>query len=626
MCGIAGVIAPEPLVQQALPKMVAALDHRGPDDRGLVVRPFGKGCIGLGFTRLAILDLSPAGHQPMAHPDTGSLLIFNGEIYNFVSLRRSLEAQGERLHSSGDTEVLLRCLERWGPACLPRLRGMYAFAWLTGEQLLLTRDPLGIKPLYVATVPGAFLFASEVRALLASGLVPRRLDHRGLACVLAYGAVQHPRTLVEAVESFPAGHFQWVEGFGIRQPPKAFFHYPLPRTEWNEGDAVAAVRGALQTAVQDHLVSDVPVGVFLSSGLDSTIVAALAASSTPHLRSFTVGFADQPDLSETQLAAETAREFGLDHTEVLVNAPEALKLTQHWLAELDQPSVDGLNVYLISQAVRAAGVTVALSGQGGDELFGGYPSFSEVPWLLGLRRRLGWLPVSLRRLLLRVAALGRSNAAREKLADIVASRPGLIELYLHRRRLLSDRQMSRLGFNAGQMGLTETYQPPEAVADLPGRWEDSVWLISQLETRFYQGNMLLRDGDACSMAHGLELRVPMLDQRVVELAFSLPGRMRLPNGTANKYLLRQAFGKQLRPALLKQAKRGFTLPLQRWMMGELRPLAMQALATLKKAEVLCSEGIDEIWNRFLAEPESPAWSRAFILVVLGSYLENNGLV
>jgi asparagine synthase (glutamine-hydrolysing) len=206
--------------------MLDALAHRGPDDRGLVFRRLGDGFASLGFTRLAILDLSPAGHQPMVHPETGSVLVFNGEVYNFVQLRRSLEAKGAKVRSSGDTEVLLHALEHWGPDCLPRLQGMYAFAWLTADRLLLARDRLGIKPLYVAAVPGAFLFASEVRALLASGLVPRRMDRRGMAGLLAYGAVQHPYTLVESVASFPPGHWQGVEAPESPAAPRAFFEFP----------------------------------------------------------------------------------------------------------------------------------------------------------------------------------------------------------------------------------------------------------------------------------------------------------------------------------------------------------------------------------------------------------------
>jgi asparagine synthase (glutamine-hydrolysing) len=561
----------------------------------------------------------------MVHPETGSVLVFNGEVYNFVQLRRSLEAKGAKVRSSGDTEVLLHALEHWGPDCLPRLQGMYAFAWLTADRLLLARDPLGIKPLYVAAVPGAFLFASEVRALLASGLVPRRMDRRGMAGLLAYGAVQHPYTLVESVASFPPGHWQGVEAPESPAAPRAFFEFPRPRIETDGPDAARAVRSTLEAAVRDHLVSDVPVGVFLSSGLDSTIVAALAAACTPRLRSFTVGFADEPDLSETRLAAETARGLGLDHTEVLVSAPDALRLTEQWLGRLDQPSMDGLSIYLISDVVRKAGVTVALSGQGGDELFGGYPSFAEVPRLLALRQWLGWLPVSFRRGLLTTATLGRNNSTREKLADIAASPARLVELYFRRRRAISDRQMARLAVDAASLGLTDSFQAPQVLAELPDSADDPVWLISQLETRFYQGNMLLRDGDACSMAHGLELRVPMLDQRLVELAFSLPGSVRLPNGAADKHLLREAFAPVLRPALLDQAKRGFALPLQRWLLRELRPLAEEALASLKGAQLLDPAGIDGIWSRFLSEPESPAWSRALILVVLGSYLERNAL-
>ena len=583
--------------------MVAALHHRGPDDQGIVVRRLGAHFVGLGHTRLAILDLTAAGHQPMAHPETGNLLVYNGEIYNFVSLRQSLATEGEQVRSTGDTEVLLRCLERWGPACLARLQGMYAFAWLSADRLLLARDPLGIKPLYVAAVHGAFLFASEVRALLASGLVPRRLDRRGMAGLLAYGAVQHPSTLVEAVHSFPPGHWQWVDAPETILPRKSFFDFPLPRNEPHGPDPASGVRATLEAAVKDHLVSDVPVGVFLSSGLDSTIVAALAASYTSKLRSFTVGFADQPDLSESRLAAETARELGLDHTEIQVNAADALKLTLEWLARLDQPSIDGMNVYVISEVVRAAGITVALSGQGGDELFGGYPSFAEVPWLLRLRRRLGWLPVSLRRGLLAIPATNRSRAIRQKLSDIAACPPRLVDVYLHRRRALSDQQMDRLGVDAHSLGLTESFELREALADLPESVDDPVWLVSLLETSFYQRNMLLRDGDACSMAHGLELRVPMLDQRLVELAFSLPGEVRLPSRAADKHLLRKAFGSVLRPDLLNQPKRGFALPLQRWLLNDLRPLAEHSLATLKSAGVLEPRGIDEIWSNFLAEPE-----------------------
>jgi asparagine synthase (glutamine-hydrolysing) len=630
MCGIAGLIADRPdLVEQALPSMVHAMVHRGPDDEGIAYRRLGHSFVGLGFRRLSILDLSAAGHQPMIHPRTGSCLIFNGEIYNFRQLRRELEAEGARLTSQGDSEVLLHALEHWGPACLDRLQGMYAFAWLDGkgERLLLARDPLGIKPLYVARLPHAFLFASEVRALLASGLVPRKLDQRGLAGLLAYGSVQHPCTMVQGVFSFPAGHSQTLEGIQ-GAAPRPFFRFPgcVPKQSLGTSgaDAVAALPDTLAAAVRDHLVSDVPVGVFLSSGLDSTLIAALGARSAPRLRSFTVGFKEQAELSESEQARETANRLGLEHTDILVTPSDALELAQNWLDMLDQPSVDGLNVYIISGVVRRAGITVALSGQGGDELFGGYPSFVDVPRLLRMRRRIDWLPSGVRRVLGTTAALHRNSTVREKLGDMAAGRCRILDLYLHRRRTLSDRQMARLGLDASALGLTPTFQPPEAIEGLP-EGGDPVWLTSQFEMRFYQGNVLLRDGDANSMAHSLELRVPLLDRRLLDLILPLPGSVRLPNRRPDKHLLRQVLRSVVNTDHLPAAKRGFCLPVTTWMNTALRGLSEAALASLKATGLFRAAGIDAIWKQFLTEPNGPAWSRAFTLVVLGHYLKRTGL-
>jgi asparagine synthase (glutamine-hydrolysing) len=628
MCGIAGILAPdESLVRDALPRMVRALEHRGPDDSGSVVRPLGGSVLGLGHRRLAILDLSPAGHQPMLHPTTGDCLTFNGEIYNFLSLRRRLEADGVAFAGHSDTEVLLHCLARRGADCLADLQGMYAFAWLDARagRVLLARDPLGIKPLYVARLPRATLFASEVRALLASGLLPRRVDRRGLAGLIAYGAVQEPCSIVESVEVFPPGHWETLGPDGRGSGATAFFHFPAAREDVSEDEAVAAIRTTLSDAVRDHLVSDVPVGIFLSSGLDSTVIAALAARHASRPRSFTVGFADQPNFSELELANETAALFKLDHTEIRVRDREAQELALEWLDNLDQPSMDGMNVYVVSRMVKGAGIKVALSGQGGDELFGGYPSFADVPHMHALLRRLRWLPAVLRRSLSRLVTSCHNAAFRQKMADIVASGGSLLELYLHRRRALSNEGMAALGLDARGLGLTSEFQPPQACVEEQAGTADAVWRVSQLECRFYQGNMLLRDCDAVSMAHGLEVRVPMLDQRMVALMLALPGRLRLPDSRANKHLLREAFNGVLRPQLLSQSKRGFALPIGRWMLDPLRALSEQSLTALKETGLLDPRGIDRIWSQFLCEPDSPLWSRAFTLVVLGSYIRKNRL-
>src|SRR5262245_27614177 len=317
MCGIAGLLAEDAgLVRDTLPKMVAALAHRGPDDRGELYRPFGEQHLGLGHRRLSVLDLTAAAHQPMVHPGTGSCLVYNGELYNFARLRGELG--GDRFCGTGDTEVLLHALERWGPACLPRLEGMFAFAWLDarGGRLVLARDPLGIKPLYAYQRPWLLLFASEVGALLASGLVPHRLDRAAAAGLLAYGAVQQPLSIVESVRAVRPGHSEVFVPGRAAPASSAYFAFPPAPADARPADAAGEVRALLDQAVRDHLVSDVPVGVFLSSGLDSTVLAALASRHTPHLRSFTVGFTDQPDLSELGLAAGTARLLGLEHTEI----------------------------------------------------------------------------------------------------------------------------------------------------------------------------------------------------------------------------------------------------------------------------------------------------------------------
>ncbi len=619
MCGITGILADrEDVVRQALPAMMNAVVHRGPDDAGEFYARLGESFLGLGHRRLAIIDLTEAGHEPMVHPISGSTLNFNGEIYNFAALRKSLESEGDHFQGHCDAEILLHALDRWGVEALSRLQGMYAFAWYDARtsRVLLVRDPLGIKPLYVYQGPGLILFASEVRAILASGLVARRLDRRGLASFLAFGAVQEPHTIVEGVRMLPAGHWQEIGALGRASSPTSFFHFPTPQPPPAQTDVADCLRARLDEAVREHLIADVPVGLFLSGGLDSTTVAALAARHHPGLRSFTVGFADRPDLSELSVAAETARQLGLQHTEILVNSEDARGYVPQWLAALDQPSVDGLNVYIISRAVRSQGVTVALSGQGGDELFGGYPSFADVPRIHRYYQYARWMPASVR---------GAYLVAREKVHDVATSSGSLLSLYLVRRRLLADSLMAGLGFHAEDLGLTPDWQPPDAVAGVPVDGPDPIWLVSLYETRFYQGNMLLRDTDANSMAHSLEVRVPLLDRRVVELAFALPGSVRLPNHRADKHLLREAIRPFLPPEPLRKPKQGFALPIGQWLVSSLRPQAESALASLRTSGVVRAEGVRLVWERFQKQPNSPLWSRAFSLAVLGDYLARHRL-
>lgn len=623
MCGIAGIVArDEATVREALAAMNAAQRHRGPDDEGQFVDSFGNVILGLGHRRLSILDLSPLGHQPMMHPESGDVIVFNGEIYNFRALRRELEAEGERFRSTGDTEVLLRGLTRHGEAFVKRLQGMFALAFLDrrSRRLLLVRDPMGIKPLYYASDARQLLFASEVRAIARTGLIDLAMDDAGVAGLLAMGAVQQPATLFKSIRMLMPGHLMWMDlDARTLGPPSQYWAFPEVDPAMTAPQAAGGLRAMLSEAVRDHLESDVPVGVFLSSGIDSTVVAGLAREHSNHVRTFTVGFDDHADFSESVLAAETAKRMNLDHTEITVNADAAASAAGEWLAGLDQPSVDGLNVYIISKVVRAHGITVALSGQGGDELFGGYPSFLDVPFLRKTVRKISWLPTRVRNLMAKMLAAGRSEAYRQKLRNMLCSDGSVAALYLQRRRMLSDEQLQRLGVDPGLAAPEALLGSPVAkVLRLNG---DEFASISRLEAMVYQANMLLRDGDANGMNHSLEIRVPLLDQRVVDFASRIPGHLRLPTGGKPKHLLREACSDLLRADLLDQPKRGFTLPIRRWMVGPLREMCEESIGYLQSNWSLDRRGVHAVWTSFLREPETPIWSRAFVLVVLGSYLK-----
>jgi asparagine synthase (glutamine-hydrolysing) len=633
MCGIAGFIgADKNVVTTSVALATSAISHRGPDDEGTVVRSFGHEWLGLGHRRLSILDLSPLGHQPMVHRETEAEIVFNGEIYNFQRLRADLERDGERFQSGSDTEVLLAGLVRHGKAFLRRLEGMYAFAFFDPREpsLLLARDPAGIKPLYFCQSPTGFVFASESRAILATKSIVPKIDRGGMTSFLAYGAVQHPLTLIQGISSLDPGSSILIRpAFTGQQrqvgPTEQFWRLPNAQIEIDEPTAIEDVRATMDAAVHDHLVADVPVGLFLSSGLDSTIIAGLAARHSPRMKSMTVVFADEPAINEQEIARDTAREFGLMHEEISISSEAAEAAMQAWQEKLDQPSIDGLNVFIISRAVREHGIKVALSGLGSDELFGGYPSFRDVPRLCRMMRLLKPVPRRFRRQLAGVAAAGRPVAVKLKLRDMVGRNGTVRSVYLQRRRAMSDSQLAALGLTPDDCGLDRDFLPPDTLRDLDDGEQDSTRSISALESRLYQGNMLLRDADANGMAFGLEIRVPFLDQRLLNLVHSIPGPVRLPPRSANKHLLRQAFADLLRPEILAQRKRGFVLPIWRWMAGPLRANCQSALKSLKDSQVLDACGIDSIWNSFLAESRSPMWTRALALVVLGNFVRRTAI-
>ncbi len=629
MCGIAALLGkhkPE-CAAAMVHTMNDAQAHRGPDDQGAVVLQVGGGIVGLGNRRLAILDLSPHGHQPMHNPDTGDVLVYNGEIYNSPDLRRELQQASFSFRGHSDTEVLLRAYQHWGVDCLSRLRGMFAFAlWdARRSRLLIARDHLGIKPLYYAAREGEwFVCASEVRALMSSGLVPPAVSQRALAGYLAYGAVQEPLTLFEGVYALPRGAWKEFDSLGRVTAQGTYWQFPRPDGERKRSlDEVAEEGRALfEQSVRRHLLSDVRVGIFLSSGLDSTAVLGIARrfqSATDHLNAFTVSFSDDPVYDEAAIARITAARFGVQYHEYPVEESTALAWMRDALSSMDQPSMDGFNTYMVARAVHEQGIGVALSGMGGDELFAGYNSFRRVPRLYRAMSWMASLPPSWRAALARNLALSMNSVVRSKAADIATAGPDFLAIYFHTRRLLSDHGLARLGLGSAELDLTPSYQVPELNCDGWVAASDPVASVARLESAFYLENVLLRDSDVFGMANALEIRVPLLDLDLVDWAFRLPGDLLLPKGAPSKHLLRTMCEGLYTPAQLKQGKRGFMPPIGLWLLGPLRETMEESLRSLKNSGLIDPSGIAPITQTFLREPRSPAWSRVWAMVTLGHW-------
>jgi asparagine synthase (glutamine-hydrolysing) len=561
MCGIAGVLSVtprEPSLEAPVNTMRQALRHRGPDDDGSWRSRDGHAIFA--HTRLAVLDLTPAGHQPMSTPDGRYTISFNGEILNFHELRRSLEQRGIRFLTKCDTEVILRAYEADGPACIASLRGMFAFAlWDERERTcLLARDRFGIKPLYYHHAGGLLTFASEVKALIASGLVPSTLDANGLFGYFLTGTVPEPCTLLRDVKCLEAGTYAlWKNGALASQK-----YWELSFDDTDDGDPVARARAALVDSVEHHFISDAPVGIFLSGGLDSTALVALASRNKDRdLHTFSLAFPGSID-DEGAVARRTAAHFQTRHTEWPIDGRTAMDLFRAFLRASDQPSIDGLNTFAVSKLAREHGMKVVLSGLGGDELFAGYKSFDDVPRLSALNRGLSYtgpLRTAVGEGLQRLAHDPRWR----RLGDVLTQPPDLATTYTMFRGIFTRAEAEVLVRSYVGDAPSRLCHPANDVAGSDPTPRDA---ISRLELTRYMRNQPLRDGDTMSMAWGLELRVPFLDGPLVDTLSSIPASVRLQPG---KRFLLQAVPEV--PAwVTSQPKRGFLFPFERWLGDEWR--------------------------------------------------------
>ncbi|HTL66462.1 MAG TPA: asparagine synthase (glutamine-hydrolyzing) [Lacunisphaera sp.] len=625
MCGIAGILSPMLPAEsrhEAVRRMVTRQRHRGPDDEGF----FENGPVTLGMCRLAIFD--PAhGHQPMVSPDGRFSLVFNGAIYNHRELRGDFEERGWKFQTHCDTEVLLAAYALEGARCLSLLRGMFAFAvWDRNEQVLFAaRDALGIKPLYYARLPeGGLAFASELNALLASGRIAREIDPASAGEFLAWFSVPAPRTIYRGVSNLPPGHSLTVDALGcVRTGP--WWHFPAPQADGriaaNYHEFVHGLRDQLDDTVRAHRLADVPVGAFLSGGMDSTaIVGLMTRAGATRLKTFSLIFGESgySEQSSARLAAQT---FGTEHhEEVLTGARVAADLPRI-LAGFDRPTGDGINTYYVSQLAKQGGVTVALSGLGGDELFGGYPSFRDLPRLDRLLPVWRRVPAKLRTAV--VARLRATASVRaRKLADFLAHARDLHELASLQRRVLPEAQRLALlapeaRAQAERLGpnhpLLEDY-----AFELLGA--DPFQVISAWELRTYMADVLLRDSDAFSMVHSLELRVPFVDRVLLEWLW--PQRSWFKYDPAHpKRALADATADLVPAAIRHRPKQGFVLPFARWMRAELKPFLDQTFspASLAACPWLDATEAIRLWQDYATQRDSRHWSRVWTLAVLVAF-------
>jgi asparagine synthase (glutamine-hydrolysing) len=639
--------------------------HRGPDDEGYL----SNRRLALGMRRLSIIDLA-GGHQPIFNADRTVGAVLNGEIYNFQELRKQLEDRGHAFHTRSDSEVVAHAYEEWGADCVEHLQGMFALAIYDrrarqslekagegarapsdeGGTLFLARDRLGIKPLYYSAISSqqsavsqTFVFASEVRTLLASGVIPRQLSRAALESYLLFGSVSEPMTLVEGILSLPPGH-----RMTIRMSSSATAPAPVlkPESYWNvatqianntgvsrngnatKGDTRASatlVRSLLEESVRKHLIADVPVGVFLSSGIDSTALAALASREISGVHTFTVAFPEK-EFSEAAIARRTAEKFGTMHREVMLSGDEMLARLGEAVGALDQPTMDGINTYFVSWSARRAGLKVALSGLGGDEVFGGYHTFSRTAKFQQMARVGNRVPAGVRSAM--AAALGQAGGtfipgdAARKLAALWSGRQSLPDAFYFGRALFTPAQVSGLMNGAKPVKEGRLWWEWLSASAEQSRELDPFAAVSCMEMQSYLVSTLLRDTDSMSMAHSLEVRVPFLDHPLVEFVTSLPREVKLRKGVP-KALLVAALGDLLPLEVVNQTKRGFTFPWAQWLRGPLKDRIETGLAELSPAlqEALNAENARSVWRNYLDGKTS--WSRPWSLYVLNEWVKKH---
>jgi asparagine synthase (glutamine-hydrolysing) len=611
MCGISAIIQykSELPVREVLQRMNNKMAHRGPDADGHYVNEN----IGLGHRRLSIIDTVQSANQPMHSSNKNWVIAFNGEIYNYVELKDN-ELQDVHFQTESDTEVILELFDKFGTDAISKLKGMFAFVLhhIPTNETYVVRDRYGMKPLYYSIQQQGCIVASELRALLASDLVPRKLNRTALEEYIETQTVCAPNTLIEKVQLLEAGHFLH---FKQNEISKHCYYRLLSDTSYELSDKKSAqelLRTTMKESVEQHMRADVPFGAFLSGGIDSSLLVGLMSEvRSEKINTFQISFEEEA-FDERKYAQLVAKKFSTNHHEINLSASEFLKDIPSAIAAIDFPSGDGPNTYAVSKAAKEAGITVAISGLGGDELFAGYPVFQymtsiEKSFILKLS-------YPLRKSVSLLLSTFSANRSLRKKAELLG---------LKQADLAHAFPLVRKVWNANEL-LTRKTKHFEIEKNFKFIFEKNAPLLNRVsaaEIESYMQHVLLRDSDQMSMAHSLEIRVPFLDHKVVELATHLSNDLKYPSSP--KKFLTETFADILPNEVVNRKKMGFKLPWSVWMKNELKEFTEVGFQELYNQEIVHEKVLKNAWNKFLNDNEEKSFISFWHLSVLGHWMKNN---
>lgn len=623
MCGINGFVSNKFTVaerEKVVAGMNACLAHRGPDNEGM----WSEGDVSFGQRRLSIIDLSEEGNQPFFSSDKRYVIVYNGELYNYrelkLELQRSSQGSAELPYffsTASDTEVVLAAYIRWGKGCLEYFNGMFAFAIYDREskEVFAARDPLGVKPFYYSFSDEGFLFSSELRPILKSGVRKFAINKSVLAEYAMYQTVLAPATIVQGIKVLMPGHTLQIKNSQAEMACYFDITKNTPSPEISYQEACTKVRELLGTSIQRRLVADVPFGAFLSGGIDSSAVVALMSQvSTSPVSTFNISF-DESEFSESQYARLIAKKYNTKHHEIKLRPDDFLQQLPEALAAMDHPGGDGPNTYIVSKATKNAGITMALSGIGGDELFAGYAVFKRMHEL-SHKTLLAQTPQFIRSAAGRLMLMRKRDMSTEKIAELL-SQPeiNLASAYPRVRSVFTQKQNAKLISDSPFLAY-------ETLMKVVPQFENKLLSsVSVAEIYSYLQNVLLRDADQMSMAVALEVREPFLDKHLVKFVLSLNDSFKFPH--TPKKLLVDSLGDLLPPEIVNRPKMGFTLPWQQWLRGELKEFCEKQIMVLEQLNLFNTGEVMDLWKRFLANDPVITWSRVWHLIILGDWVSKH---